>query len=378
MKVEAKSQKTYHFEYLDKIIPIVLQKTTSAPSFSKFVEKLDCDMILLITDSNVDKLYADSVVKYLKRKWPVKKIVMPAGEKSKTFEALEQLCEKALEVQITRSSIICALGGGMIGNLSGVAASLLFRGIRFFHLPTSLVAQIDSSLGIKQAINSTKNKNSFGSYYPPEFVDVQTCFLRTLPEREWYSGTTECVKHALCQDAKFMKWIAETGPFNWEKSNLNDIYYLIERTIELKMECLYSDPTEGKREPMLELGHTVGHALEILSEGKLRHGEAVSIGMVLECKVSCDLGLMKKETLEKIINYLHSCGLNTEIPNRLKDKITIDAMINAMRYDNKRKTNAIVLTLLEDIGRFARDNGKIGIKTPPALLKKSLNGYFKK
>jgi len=335
-------------------------------------------MILLVTDDNVDKLYSDMVVKYLKRRWPVKKIVMPAGEKSKTFNALEQLCEKALEAEITRSSVICALGGGMIGNLSGVAASLLFRGIRFFHLPTSLVAQIDSSLGIKQAINSTKNKNSFGSYYPPEFVDIQTCFLRTLPEREWYSGTTECVKHALCQDAKFMKWIAETAPFSWEKSNINDIYHLLERTIELKMECLYNDPTEGKKEPMLELGHTIGHALEILSKGRLRHGEAVSIGMVLECKVSCDLGLMKKETLEKITNYLHSCGLNTEIPKYLKEEITLDAVINAMRYDNKRKTNAIVLTLLEDIGRFAKDNGKIGIKTPPPLLKKSLSCYFKK
>ena len=330
--------------------------------------QLDADMFFIITDDNVADAYLDEVKTELEKIAKTYAFTFPAGEQSKTLSTLEELGAKVLDARATKSSVIVCLGGGVVGNLGGLLAALLFRGIRFFHIPTTMVAQIDSAIGQKQAVNYKRGKNLFGQYYPPEFVFIDFAFLGKLPERQIRAGLAESVKHGLCQEESFFEFIGQRAPnFSWE-----DIEYISAHTIELKLELLVIDPYEGKLDPQLELGHTIGHALEIRKNGQLLHGEAIAIGMTVESKISTAMGFMKPELAVRIENIFKKIGLPTRIPA----DISIDEILETLTFDNKRRTAINDFFLLENFNSFHKENGKISCKVPEPLLRQVLESAY--
>jgi len=199
-----------------------------------YAGELKADKFFIITDNAVDKDFCEKVKAVLGSVAETHLFSFPAGEASKTLKTLEEMGGCVLDGRATKSSVIVCLGGGVVGNLGGLLAALLFRGLRFFHIPTSMVAQIDSAIGVKQAVNYKKGKNLFGQYYPPQFVFIDFMALRTLPERHVRAGLAEAVKHALCQEPDFFDYLEENaGKYTWEM-----IEYISRHTIELKLELL--------------------------------------------------------------------------------------------------------------------------------------------
>ena len=330
--------------------------------------RLKADKFFIVTDNQIDESIKEKVVTPLSSVTETHIFSFPDGEGSKTLQTLESVASQILDKFATKSSVIVCLGGGVVGNLGGLLAALLFRGIRFFHIPTTMVAQIDSAIGQKQAVNYKRGKNLFGQYYPPEFVFVDFNFLRSLPQRHIKAGLAESVKHALCQDEKFFDYLKENaGNYSWDM-----IDEISRRTIIMKLELLIIDPFEGKLDPQLELGHTIGHAIEIIKNGELLHGEAVSIGMVAEAKVSCALGFMKNGLCEKIDGILTEIGLPVNIPA----DVTVDQIVDTLKYDNKRKTSKNDFFLLEEFTRFHKQNGKIGTKVSEDTLRQVLESCY--
>jgi 3-dehydroquinate synthase len=329
---------------------------------------LDADKLFIVTDDNVAGVFLEAVQAELEKVAPTKSFVFPAGEQSKTLMTLESLGAEILDAHATKSSAIVCLGGGVVGNLGGLLAALLFRGIRFFHIPTTMVAQIDSSIGQKQAVNYKKGKNLFGQYYPPEFVFIDFAFLRELPARQVRAGLAESVKHGLCQEETFFEFISSRAPdFTWD-----DIEYISAHTIELKLELLKIDPYEGKLDPQLELGHTIGHALEIRKNGQLLHGEAIAIGMTVEAKISAALGFMDPVLAQRIEAIFQKIGLPTRIP----PEISIAEILETLTFDNKRRTAINDFFLLVEFCHFHKENGKIACKVPEQLLRQVLESAY--
>jgi len=333
-----------------------------------YVRGLSADKFFIVSDTNVDRLLKTRVKDSLASVAETHLVLFPAGEGSKTLSTLEAVAAQILEAGATKTSVIVCLGGGVVGNLGGLLAALLFRGIRFFHIPTTLVAQIDSAIGIKQAVNYRKGKNLFGQYYPPEFVFVDLATTRSLADRHIRAGIAESVKHALCQDRDFFDYLEQNaGGYSWEV-----IDKISRHTIKLKLELLKLDPFEGKLDPQLELGHTIGHALEIIKMGQLLHGEAIAIGMVVETRLSCALGFMKDELCCKIEGIFQKIGLPTRIPA----DVSVDQIMDTLRYDNKRRTARNDFFLLEDFTRFHKTNDKIGTKVPETVLREVLEDCY--
>ena len=329
---------------------------------------LGADKFFIITDDTVAGAYLEPVKAELSKVAETHAFTFPAGEQSKTLSTLEKLGAQVLDARATKSSVIVCLGGGVVGNLGGLLSALLFRGIRFFHIPTTMVAQIDSAIGQKQAVNYSRGKNLFGQYYPPEFVFIDFGFLRQLPERQIRAGLAESVKHGLCQEESFFEYIKDKAPdFSWE-----DIEYISAHTIELKLELLVIDPYEGKLDPQLELGHTIGHALEIRKNGQLLHGESIAIGMTVEARISAELGFMEPELAERIRAIFDKIGLPTRIPA----DITVDQILETLTFDNKRRTAINDFFLLEKFACFHKENGKISCKVPEPLLRQVLERSY--
>lgn len=337
-------------------------------SLPDYARGLKADKFFIITDTNVLDSYKSRVDEVLGSVAETHLVAFPAGEGSKTLSTLETVAARILDAGATKTSVIVCLGGGVVGNLGGLLAALLFRGMRFFHIPTTMVAQVDSAIGIKQAVNYKKGKNLFGQYYPPEFVFIDLDFLRSLPQRHIKAGLAEAVKHALCQEIGFFDFLEQNaGGYSWEM-----IDGISRHTIELKLELLVLDPFEGKLDPQLELGHTIGHAIEIIKEGELLHGEAIAIGMVAEAGISHALGFMQEALCRRIEGIFQKIGLPTRIPA----DISVDRIIETLKYDNKRKTARNDFFLLEDFTRFHKANGKMGIKVPEAVLRKVLENSY--
>ena len=326
-----------------------------------YAAELKADKYFIISDDAVTQDIKDTVTSALEKTGETHLVTFAAGEASKTLSTLEEVGGEVLDARATKSSVIVCLGGGVVGNLAGLLAALLFRGIRFFHIPTTMVAQIDSAIGQKQAVNHKRGKNIFGQYYPPEFVFIDFNFLRTLPQRHIKAGLAEAAKHALCQDESFFDYLEEhAGNYSWQM--IDEISL---KTIKMKLELLVIDPYEGKLDPQLELGHTIGHAVEIRKNGALLHGESIAIGMTVEAKISAKMGYMSPELVSKIEHIFTKIGLPTKIPA----DVSIDQIIETLKYDNKRKTVRTDFFLLEEFKKFHKENGKIGTKVSEIVLR---------
>ncbi len=298
---------------------------------------------IIVTDENVAKFHADSVVASLRSSgFEPMVLTVSAGEAHKNLETINQLWHGFLEAGLDRKSTVIALGGGVVGDMAGFAASTYMRGINWVVVPTTLLSMVDASLGGKTGFDLPEGKNLIGAFYPPKLVLADPQLLSTLPEAELISGMAEVVKHGIISDPELFN-LCLRG-LDWVKNNLEEI---VKRAMAVKIKIIEEDPYEKGFRAALNLGHTVGHAVELVSKFNLRHGEAIAIGMVAEAKYSARVGLAGIGLVEAVTESLKALGLPIQIP----EKMPREEIIRAMRVDKKKNAKAIRFALPVEIGK---------------------------
>ena len=298
---------------------------------------------IIVTDENVAKFHLENTESVLRSSGcEPKAVIVPAGERHKNLETVSRLWKSFLENGLDRKSTVIALGGGVIGDLAGFAASTYMRGINWIGVPTTLLSMVDASLGGKTGFDLPEGKNLIGSFYPPKLVLADPQVLRTLPEAEFISGLAEVVKHGIISDPELFELCA--CGLDWVKANLEDV---VKRAMAVKIKIIEEDPYEKGFRAALNLGHTVGHAVELVSKFELRHGEAVAIGMVTEANYAERIGIAKTGLAHGIADVLSKLGLPTSIPKGMP----VEEIIRAMRVDKKKNASAIRFALPQEIGQ---------------------------
>lgn len=306
--------------------------------------------IVIITDNVVKKLYADEFKATLEQNgYSVLLLSFNAGEESKNMTTLEYLLDQMLIHRVDRYSVCIAFGGGVVGDISGLASMLFMRGIRYIQVPTTTLSMIDSSIGGKTAVNSVHGKNMIGVFNQPSMVIIDVNLLKTLPDDQFLYGVIEAIKIFLTSDAKYFNIVIKnlTNILNKELSCLTPI---IKRAVKLKSEVVRLDEREENLRMILNFGHTVGHALEKLTKYKMPHGLAVGIGILVESKISFMRGLISKVDYEQIIVLFKSFGITTDILKSFKVQDLVDVML----LDKKNKNGEIRCILLKQIGEVSQ------------------------
>jgi len=298
---------------------------------------------IVVTDENIAKFHSESVLESLRRVGFFPNLLtIPAGEAYKTLDTVQQLWHGFLEHGLDRKSTVIALGGGVIGDLTGFAASTYMRGINWVCVPTTLLSMIDASIGGKTGFDLPEGKNLIGSFYPPKLVLADPQVLETLPEAEFISGLAEIIKHGIISDPELFDLCARG--LDCIKDELEQI---VKRAMAVKVKIIEEDPYEKGFRAALNLGHTVGHAVELVSKFQLRHGEAVAIGMVAEAKLAERLAVASKGLSEAISKVLSGLGLPIQIPRELPR----EEVVRLMRVDKKKNASAIRFALPAEIGK---------------------------
>lgn len=301
----------------------------------------------IVTDENVAALHLEKLEKILSEGGiETTSKVLPAGEKTKSYTNLEAVTDWLLENKVERKSTVIAFGGGVIGDLVGFAASVTLRGINFIQIPTTVLAQVDSSVGGKTAINSKHGKNLVGAFYQPKLVVADLTMIDTLPPREFLSGYAEIVKYGLINDKKFFNWL-DTNLLETKENLMQAIY----KSCESKAGIVAEDELEGGKRALLNLGHTFGHALEAETgfSDKLLHGEAVAIGTVMAFKFSHMLELCESEEVDKVIAHFEKANLPTD-PKKYLSDWDVDKLVSHMYSDKKVSNGKLVFILVRAIG----------------------------
>jgi len=335
------SSEEYPYYLYDKLDEEGLRPITQLENVDKFV---------IVCDQTIEALYSKRLIDLL----GVEKCILasfPDGEQNKNLETINRMCEFILSKGITRRTAVIALGGGISGNMGGMIAAMLFRGIRLIHIPTSFMAISDSVLSLKQAINSGYGKNLIGMFYKPEMVVTFREFFDTLPKVHKIAGLCETIKNALVivpeHKDKLLHLLNRECQYSKEEYD-----YFIDMSIKAKTQIMKEDSHECKEAVVLEYGHTIGHAIELLSNGKIVHGEAVGLGMICAAEISHRLGYLSKEIVDLHIEMLELAGSITKLP----EFIQVNDIINFLAYDNKRgylksKKKWYDLVLISDLGK---------------------------
>ena len=313
--------------------------------------QLNSARVATITDETVSRLYGKKFQNALKGAGlDVIDFVRPAGEGEKSFNSLRAILDGLLDAGFTRKDTVIALGGGVIGDLTGFAASVFKRGCGFIQVPTTLLAQVDSSVGGKTAINVPQGKNLIGAFYQPSLVLADTSVLETLPERELKAGYAEVLKYGLLGDAEFFNWLEENSGHVLDLKP-EALAYAIATSCQTKARIVAEDERETGVRALLNLGHTFGHALEAEAgyNGQLLHGEAVSAGMQMAFEFSTALGLCSDEDAARLYNHLERNALTRrqDLPALLKDP---RRLLAHMGQDKKNDVRGINLILARKIG----------------------------
>ena len=277
-------------------------------------------------------------------------VTVPPGERSKSFAELERVLDALLALGLDRKDVVVALGGGVVGDLAGLAAALYMRGIDFVQVPTTLLAQVDSSVGGKTAIDTPRGKNLVGAFHQPRLVLADIDVLATLPPVQLRSGWAEVLKHGLICDAAFFDWLAAEGA-GGATGDPAALERAVIRSVEIKSAIVGEDEKEAGRRALLNLGHTFGHAVEAelgFEEAALAHGEAVALGCVLAFRYSARLGLCAAEAVERVAEVTAAAGLPTELHQA--GAFTADALIARMAGDKKAEGGRLTLVLARAIG----------------------------
>ena len=292
-------------------------------------------------------------------------IDIPGGDQTKNINQLNEIIEKVLTYGIDRQNVIIAFGGGVIGDIAGFAASILLRGINYIQVPTTLLSQVDSSVGGKTGINSKIGKNLIGSFHQPQAVLADINILKTLPNREFRAGFAEVIKYGLIKDLEFFNWLNQEydSIFIHDKIKLQK---MITKSCEIKAKIIKNDEKEGGKRALLNLGHTFAHAIESFGnfDGRIIHGEAVSIGICLAFKLSNKLCFCSTDDTKKVINLFQKSKLPTSLHDIKKLSISTSGMIQKFKLDKKNRQNELTFILNKRIGEsFIKHNVSVNVLT---------------
>lgn len=319
--------------------------------------------VFIISDSNVYGLYGTFLEDLLvKEGYRTHKFILPVGEEAKSWTQAGAVLKTMLEENLGRKAGVIALGGGVVGDLAGFAAALYRRGIPLVQIPTTLLAQVDSSIGGKVAVNHPLGKNMIGTFYQPEAVWSDLAILNSLPQDEWIAGLAEVLKYAIIWDYDLLCFLEEQDR-EILKRNPAVTAYVIEKCCRIKAEIVSRDEKDEGLRNILNFGHTIGHALESATEFKrYKHGEAVAVGMAGALELAVSMGLLDCESLEKVRDLLHKWGLPTAFPKNM-----LDAVYRKLNYDKKVLEKQRVFILPTSLGQVVIRKG-----IPEELLRKSL------
>lgn len=313
--------------------------------------------MVVVTDSNVEKHYCDACIEALSETGAeVSRHVVPAGEKSKNLDTVEKLYSSLVSLKLDRQSALVALGGGVVGDITGFAAATFLRGINFVQIPTSLLAQADSSIGGKTGVDFKGGKNLIGAFYQPRFVFINVNTLRTLPERELISGLAEVIKHGLILDSDFYDYIDyNIGKImNFDE---NVLQYITKMNCSIKGKVVEQDEREGGLRAILNFGHTIGHAVESVSGFAMLHGECVSVGIAGAYRLALKMGMVDAKMAGTVENTLKKAGLPVKVQG-----MSAKAIYDQMFYDKKitdGKLNFVLPKGIGDVIQCTIDNNEL-------------------
>lgn len=313
---------------------------------------LERSRVAVITDENVANLHLTTLSNGLKSHGiDMVSLALPAGESTKAWPQFSRAVEWLLEQQIERNDVVVAFGGGVIGDLAGFAASVLRRGVRFVQIPTSLLAQVDSSVGGKTGINAPQGKNLIGAFHQPSLVLADTEVLGTLTERDFLAGYGEVVKYGMLGDIDFFQWLEKNGP-GLAAGDMALRIEAVRRSCQMKADIVARDELEKGDRALLNLGHTFCHALEAATGfgDRLLHGEGVAIGCALAFEVSAQLGLCSQEDPSRVRAHLKDMGMKVDLADISGDLPDADAIMALMMQDKKMMGGTLHYVMARSIG----------------------------
>lgn len=347
------TEKLVHVPLGDRAYDILIGPGLIGRAGGEITSRIKGRKAAIVTDENVAPLYLEALTDALQTDGiEVASLTLPAGEKTKSLDHLAAVCDMALAARIERNDAIIALGGGVIGDLAGFAAGIVRRGVRFVQIPTSLLSQVDSSVGGKTGVNSRHGKNLLGVFHQPDLVLADTDTLNTLSEREFRAGYAEVAKYGLIDKPDFFEWLEK----NWK-----DVFSggparaeAIAISCQAKSDVVVEDEFENGRRALLNLGHTFGHALEAATHydsSRLVHGEGVAIGMALAYRFSARLNLASPDDAERVEAHLQAVGLPTRISDIPGEALPVERLMEAIAQDKKVKGGKLTFILTRGIGQ---------------------------
>ncbi|HHX13247.1 MAG TPA: 3-dehydroquinate synthase [Clostridiales bacterium] len=336
----------------------------NAPSYDLFIEADSSHLIdalgnldmnnrrfMIITDSTVGDLYAKELQNILAAIGKsVSIFIFPAGEKSKNLDTVKDCYEQLILEGFDRKDVLIALGGGVVGDLTGFVASSFLRGIRFIQMPTSLLAMVDSSIGGKTGVDYNNYKNMVGAFYQPKLVYMNIAALQTLPMTEYLSGVSEIIKHGLIMDSDFYKWLKDNAS-DIKSRNYTVVSEMIKRSCQIKKEVVEEDPLEAGIRALLNFGHTIGHSVEKLKNFSYLHGECVALGACAGAYISYKRSYLSYEEYEDIIDTFKAFNQPVKV-----DGLDLNVIYETTLLDKKMDGVRINFILLKDIGKGIIDN----------------------
>jgi 3-dehydroquinate synthase len=327
--------------------------------------------IVIVTDDNLKKLCEKTALNALKSLNPLL-ITIPAGEKSKSRVIKEKIENELLDKKYGRDTIIIAFGGGVIGDLVGFTASTFDRGVPLIHIPTTLLAMVDSSIGGKTSVNTKHGKNLIGTTYQPDAVFADLDLLDKLPNDDLINGMAEVIKIAATSDKDLFEFIQKNNQkiLNRDKATL---MHIIKRSVEIKTDIIEKDEKEAGLRQILNFGHTVGHALESCKKYIAKHGQCVSVGLVVEAKIANLIGILGNRELEGITSVLNKFHL----PMKVEKKISAKEMIEIMKMDKKARNQKPRFVILETIGKIKSEKNNFSFEVDEPIIKKAIEFYRK-
>jgi 3-dehydroquinate synthase len=308
--------------------------------------------VAVVMDETIRDLHGAQLARSLERAGvTMASAVVPPGEETKSFKGLEQLCDRLLALELDRGDLIVAFGGGVVGDLAGFTAAVLKRGVDFVQIPTTLLAQVDSSVGGKTAIDTPRGKNLIGAFHQPRLVLADLGVLETLPRRELLCGYAEVIKYGLLGDFAFFEWLEGNGRRVLALEE-GAVGYAVRRAVEMKAEIVAEDEREAGRRALLNLGHTFAHALEAETGfgEALKHGEAVALGCALAFRFSARIGVCPGQDAERVSKAIGACGLPTRLVDLESHPLRVERLIAHMSQDKKAEGGELTFILVRGLG----------------------------